>query len=391
MSDSYTELWDLDPETIYLNHGSFGPSPRAVCAAREEWSRRLERQPMRFFCQQMEEDLDQTATALAGFLHTKPERLALIDNATWAMNVAAESIDLKPGDEVLLTDHEYGAVRNIWQKKCQQAGARVVTVRLPFPLDEDGTVEAIAEAVSAETCVIVVSHVTSPTAAILPVQRICSMARQRGILSVVDGPHAVAMLDLFLDDIGCDFYCASCHKWLSAAFGSGFLWVHPRHHGRVRCPVISWGGSIAGRPSRWQDRINWVGTRDPAAMLSVSAAITFMERIGLATFRKHAHSLIRQARSDLLNLEGTGPLCTTGDEDFVCMCAVELPQPANWTSGYHGHPDPLQLELRDQHGIEIPVGAWNGHRFIRLSAHLYNTSQHMTQLLEALGQSQHLR
>ncbi|MCA9084750.1 MAG: aminotransferase class V-fold PLP-dependent enzyme [Planctomycetaceae bacterium] len=390
MPSPYAHYWDIDPATTYLNHGSFGPAPEPVRRAREAYSQQLQRQPMRFFCQEMEELLEQSAERLAAFLKTKAARLALTDNATFAMNVAAESIALAPSDEVLLTDHEYGAVRNIWNRRCRRSDAKMVTVSLPHPLDDDSIVTNIAQAITEKTRVLVISHVTSPTAAILPVQRVCEVARQRGVLTVIDGPHAIAMLDVSPDEIGCDFYCASCHKWLSAFFGSGFLWAHPRHHVAIQCPVGSWGGSIAGRPATWQDRLNWLGTRDPAALLSIPAAIDFISSIGLKTFRSHAHALTCSAWEQLLELDGVHPLCTTSTEHFVSMVAVELPTPSNWKPGYHGHPDPLQIELRDQHGIEIPVGSWNRRRFLRVSAHLYNDTEDIRKLVTALKESQHL-
>ena len=320
----YAHHWDLDPATTYLNHGSFGPSPKAVRAAREEWSTNLERQPMRFFCQQMEEELHNAAEHLAKFLHTKAARLALVDNATIAMNIVADSVDLQPGDEVLLTDHEYGAVRNIWNRKCLQAGAKIVIAQLPFPLDDEGTVATISDAISGDTKIIVFSHVTSPTAAILPVKAICQLAKQRGVLTAIDGPHAVAMLDIHLDDIGCNFYCASCHKWLCAPFGSGFLWVHPKHHGKVRCPITSWGGSIAGHEARWQDRTNWLGTRDPAPLLSIPTAIKFFADVGLATFRQNAHELICHARRELLTIDDIGPFCTSTEVEVYTAYELNL-------------------------------------------------------------------
>lgn len=388
---SYSHLWDIDPDTTYLNHGSFGPSPLEVRAVREEWTAKLERQPMRFFCQQMESLLEDAAEELANFLQTKPARFAFVDNATIAMNIVAASVDLNEGDEVLFTDHEYGAVRNIWQAKCRLTGAKIVTTTLPFPLNDDGTVAAIENAVTDRTKIIIVSHVTSPTAAILPVQRICQIAKQKGVLTAIDGPHALAMLDVHLDAIGADFYCASCHKWLCAPFGSGFLWAHPKHHANIKCPIISWGGSIAGHPATWQDRTNWLGTRDPAPLLSIPAAINFMKQHKLKTFRDHAHQLICHARRRLLEIEGIGPFCTATEDDIVSMVAAELPQPANWKPGYHGHPDPLQIELRDKHHIETPVASWNGHRFLRVSAHLYNSVEQIDRLVEAVSASKNLR
>ena len=382
--------WNIDPDVVYLNHGSFGPSPVVVQQAREEWSRQLERQPMRFFCQDMEELLDQTAHVLAGFLKTRADRIALVDNATVGMNIVAESIELAAGDEVLLTDHEYGAVRNIWNRRCQQAGARLQTAELPFPAGSQASaseiVVAIESRITPATRLLVVSHVTSATSCILPVKEICRMARQHNVSVCIDGPHAVAMLDLSLDDIGCDFYCASCHKWLCGPFGSGFLWVHPQFHSRIRCPMVSWGGSIAGRPASWKDRTNWLGTRDPAPLLGVSAALEFFSPARLRLFRQHAHQLISEFRNNLLRRPGVKSFCNPTDESFVSMCGFELPHPAGWRPGYHGHPDPLQEQLRDQYRIEIPVGSWSGHRFLRVSAHLYTKREHLQALSSALNE-----
>lgn len=390
MTLPFAQHWELDSDTTYLNHGSFGPSPICVRRAREDWSARLERQPMRFFLQDMERLLDETAVSLASFLHTKPDRLALIDNSSMAMNIAAASISLEPGDEVLFTDHEYGAVRRIWQQKCRDSEARLVTVPLPLPPSDDAVEAALESACTERTRVLVFSHVTSPTALILPARTICRFAKQRGILTVIDGPHAIAMLDLHLDDLGCDYYCGSCHKWLCAAFGSGFVWVHPRHHGGLKCPMISWGGSIAGRPAAWQDRVNWLGTRDPAALFTISRAITFLSDIGADVFRTHARELVSTARRRLLDLNGVCDLPAAGADNFVSMLAMELPQPAGWEPGYHGQCDPLQQELRERFQVEIPVFSWNGKRLLRLSAHLYNSVNDIDRLLTALSAAEHL-
>jgi isopenicillin-N epimerase len=406
-------LWQLDPDCTYLNHGSFGPSPIPVQQAREEWSRRVERQPMRFYCSEMEAELERTCEVLAEFLGTRRDRLALVENATVAMNIVAESISLKAGDEVLLTDHEYGAVRNIWQARCREAGAKVVTAALPFPpsggfedaarrsesessgnsagfIQENGIVAAIESAIRPSTRLIVISHVTSATACRLPVQAVCRMAARHKIPVCVDGPHAVAMLDLRLDELGCDYYCASGHKWLCAPFGSGFLWVHPRHHSAIQSPMISWGGSIAGRPASWKDSTNWMGTRDPAPLLAMSDAVHFFTPERLTEFRKYSHALVVEARQALLEIPGTGAFCTPEESDFVSMAAIELPQPNGWRPGYHGHPDPLQLALRDGHGIEVPVGSWNGHRFLRVSAHLYTRRSQILKLVDAVRASEDL-
>ena len=383
-SHSLGSFWKLDPDCTYLNHGSFGPSPLPVQQARARWSDRLERQPMRFFCQEMELELDRVAGVLARFLGTQGDRIALLDNATMAMNVVASSLTLHTGDEILLTDHEYGAVRNIWQAKCRDSGARIMTAILPFPPQDAGTVEAIEAAITKKTRLIVVSHVTSATACVLPIKAICQMASRHKIPVCVDGPHAIAMLDVNLNDLGCDFYCASCHKWLCAPFGSGFLWVHPKHMSSIKCPVVSWGGSIAGRDASWKDRTNWLGTRDPAPLLAIGDAIEFFDTARLSEFRSHAHSMVAYARQGLLTIPGSGTFCTPSATDFVSMVAVELPQTNGWKPGYHGHPDTMQLALRDQYGIELLMGSWNSRRFLRVSSHLYTTLSDIEKLVDSV-------
>jgi isopenicillin-N epimerase len=385
--------WELDPASVYLNHGSFGPSPRSVRQAREAWSRQLELQPMRHFCRELEVELDRASEVVAKLLRTQTDRLVLLDNATFAMNVVAGSTPLNPGDEVLLTDHEYGAVRNIWQARCRATGARTAAVTLPFPLDPAATVAAITAALKPETRLLVVSHVTSATACILPIRDICHAARQKGVPVCVDGPHALAMLDLNLDGLGCDYYCGSGHKWLCGPFGSGFLWVHPRRRDAIQTPIVSWGGSIAGKPASWKDSLQWLGTRDAAPLLALADAVRFFSPDVIAEYRSWSHTLIRAARERLLQIPGVSAFCTPAENDFVSMVAVELPQTAGWKPGYHGHPDSLQIQLRDQHGIEVLTGSWSGRRFLRLSAHLYNTSQQLelctTAVADILQQERH--
>lgn len=275
---SWRRLWSLDPDVTYLNHGSFGPSPRSVRAAQQAWIDRLERNPMDFFMRQFDRLLDEARGRLATFVGTKSAHLMFVDNATFGMNFVARTVPLAAGDEVLMTDHEYGAVVRIWRQRCQATGASLVIGRLPCPLDSaDQVVEALFAGANARTKLLVVSHVTSKTAVILPLSRICSRARELGIPVCVDGPHAPAMVPVEIDRLGCDFYAASCHKWLSAPFGSGFLYVHPRWQQTAQPAIVSWGRTLSGRSSGWMDDFIWSGTRDPSAFLTVPAAIEFLE------------------------------------------------------------------------------------------------------------------
>src|SRR5262245_34839753 len=231
--------WNFRPGTIYLNHGSFGPPPRTVRACRQRWQDAIDSQPMDFFVRQLEPALLSARERVSRFVGTTAGNLIFVENATVGMNIVADSFPLAAGDEVLLTDHEYGAVQRICRRACERAGAGVRIVELPLPFrSATEAADAIFAAANDRTRLIVVSHISSPTAVILPVAEICRRARERGIAVAIDGPHAVAQVPLNIHQLGCDFYAASCHKWLSAPFGSGFLYVAPKQQAPVRPPVL---------------------------------------------------------------------------------------------------------------------------------------------------------
>ena len=248
--------WSIADGVTYLNHGSFGPPPRIVQDVRNEWTRRLNSNPMDFYLRQFDKALQNAAHRLGQLVGASDRDLVFVDNATVAMNVVAQSLPLGPGDEVLLNDHEYGAVFRIWRVACQRTGAKVVSPTLGRSSQQgeiscrfenrSDVCQPILAAITPQTKLIVISHITSPTAIIFPVEEVCKAARQRGIPVCIDGPHAIAMHDVNLRALDCDFYCASLHKWLSAPFGSGFLYVHRNWHQKLTPHLTSWGRSLAG-------------------------------------------------------------------------------------------------------------------------------------------------
>ncbi len=380
--NEFRSQWDLAPAVTYLNHGSFGPSPRVVREARQRWSDELERNPMEFFVRRQEALLDEAARELGQFLNGRPENLAFVPNATVAMNIVAQNTPLAPGDEVLLNDHEYGAVIRIWGSHCQRAGAKTVLAKLPMgEATASDRVDAIFNRVTPRTKMIVISHVTSPTALILPVEEVCRRAKPLGIPVCIDGPHAIAMLPLALDQIGCDFYCASLHKWLAAPFGSGFLYSKPKHRSGLKPSIISWGRSLSGRESRWVDEFHWSGTSDPAAYLAVPEAIRFLQSVGLDRFRDQCHTLAQYAGQQLAQRCEAVPLAN--DSEFGTMLTLELPR-LKRVEQQPGTPHPLQLQLATEFGIEIPIVEWQDRMHIRVSCHLYNTPEQIDRLVEVL-------
>ncbi|WLD11037.1 aminotransferase class V-fold PLP-dependent enzyme [Planctellipticum variicoloris] len=383
------EAWTIPLDVTYLNHGSFGPAPRCVQEERERWSRRLEQQPMDFFLREMEPQLDEARAVLGQFVGGDRRDLVFVDNATIAMNVVAASTPLAAGDEVLLNDHEYGAVFNIWRKTCQGVGAKVVTAALTTPISSaEQLIEELFAKVTPQTRLIVVSHVTSPTAAIFPVAENCRRARSLGIPVCIDGPHAPAMVPIDLRAIGCDFYCASLHKWVSAPFGSGFLYVARKRQSQLRLPLVSWGRSLGGRDECWQDEFQWMGTRDPAAVLAVPAAIRFLQAAGLDRFRAYGHDLARYARGRLEAWSGCRGLVPDEPGWYGTMVTVPLRRSEPQRSKPNAF-DPLQRALWEQHRIEVPVMDWRNRRHLRVSCHLYNTRAEIDRLVTALESLEH--
>ena len=369
--------WQLRPGTIYLNHGSFGPPPQAVKAARAAWQQRLDEQPMDFFVREFEPAWHAARARLAEFIHCDPADLIFVENATAGMNVVASSCKLQPGDEVLLTDHEYGAVQRIWQRACAEAGAAPpVIARLPPQLgDSQEVVDTITRAITPRTRLLVVSHITSPTAVILPIRQIIQAAHRLGVAVCIDGPHAPLQADVNLRDLGADYYTASCHKWLCAPFGSGFLHVDKRHQSAVRAPLLSWGRIFPEDRAAWSDEFVWTGSRDNSPYLTIPAAIDFFAPLGQQEFAQITHELAQYARQQLVELTGLQPIVPDDPQWYGSMAHVPLPL---------GNRRGLQDALWREHGIEVPIVEWSGRRWIRVSCHLYNTREEVDTLVRAL-------
>jgi isopenicillin-N epimerase len=373
---NWSDRWEIPDGLTYLNHGSFGIGPTEVRRAHHRWLDRIQANPMQFFLRELEQQLDDATSTVAALVGAPPDDLVLVENATYAMNIVAASVRLAPGDEVLLTDHEYGAVLRLWERRCREAGATVRQASLPLPIaTSEEVVDAICSAVNDRTRLVVVSHVTSATAIVLPVEEICKAMRTRGVAVCIDGPHAVAMRPVDLAALDCDYYTASCHKWLSAPIGSGFLYVHPRAQRNIEPPVTSWGRLLPERPVRWRDEFIWLGTRDPSSLLTAADAVRFLQTVGLETFRRHTHALARYARCRITEWTAQAALVPDAIEWVGSMIALPLPP---------GEGAPLQAALRDRYRIEVPIVNWHDRRMVRVSCHLYTRPSDVDRLLTAL-------
>jgi isopenicillin-N epimerase len=372
----WAQHWNVRADSIYLNHGSFGLTPRPVQNCRDEWRRRMDEQPMDFFVRQLEPALDRARRQLAEFVGTRFENLVMVENATFGMNVVAQSFPLAAGDEVLLNDHEYGAVQQIWQRETARQGATARSFQLKLPIESrEEVVEQFVAQCSERTRLVIVSQITSPTALILPVAEICAALRSRGIAVCIDGPHAPAQIDVTIDQYDCDFYTASCHKWLCAPLGTGFLTVAPRWHGVMKPILQSWGRLLPAVPERWYEHFTWSGTRDNSGYLAIPTAIEFMQNVGLENFRQRTGWLAAYAESHLVELTGQTPLARRSDGFYGTMCHVPLPK-GDWSS--------LQNQLWQQYRIEVPIVHFDHRWFVRVSCHLYTATWQIERLLHAL-------
>jgi isopenicillin-N epimerase len=344
------ELFLLDPEVTFLNHGSFGACPRAVFERYQHWQRELEREPVDFIARRLGPLLAEARAALGDYVGARGDDLTFVQNATTGVNLAARALDLQADDEVLATNMEYGACRFTFQNMCTLVEA---------PVDE------LFDHVTEKTRAIFVSHITSETALLLPVEEIVSRARELGLATIVDGAHAVAQVDLDLDALGADFYAGNCHKWLCAAKGAGFLHVRSEWQERVGGAIVSWGYE---EPATFISRTERQGTRDSAAYLTVPDAIGFARA---HDDRARCVALAREARRDLCALLGTEPLAP--EEMVLQMASVRLPEPDH----------ELNQRLWEEHRIEIPVS--HDGTLLRISIAPYNDRADVDRLLSALA------
>ncbi len=376
-------LYLLDPDLVFLNHGSFGACPAEVLAVQQGWQREMERNPVAFLGRRSAGLLAQARARLAQELGADPAHLVFVPNATQGVNTVARSLPLQPGDEILSTDHEYGACDNTWDWVCARTGARRVAVPIPLPYRAEEFVERVWRAVTPRTRVLFLSHMTSTTALIFPIQELVRRARAAGIWSVIDGAHIPGHLPLDLDGLGADFYTGNCHKWMGAPKGAAFLHARPEQHELLHALTISWGYSpgVEGHTgldaylghSLLERRLQWQGTRDISAFLTVPAAIDFAARHDWARVRARCHTLAVQTLQRVCAHTGLAPLCR--DEDFGQMVAIPVP-PMN--------AEALKTRLFDDFRIEVPVTQHGPHSFVRASFQGYNSPADADALVAAL-------
>lgn len=373
------ELFLLDPGVVFLNHGSYGAVPKPVFEAYQDWQRRLERQPVLFLGRELPALMRESRLALGEYLHADADDLVYIPNATHGINIIARSLDLKPGDDILTTDHEYGACDYTWEFNCERAGAQYIRQPIPLPVQaKEEVVEQFWQGVTSRTKVVYLSQITSSTALRLPVEAICRRARELGILSVVDAAHSPGQIPVDLRALGADIVFGNCHKWMLAPKGSAFLYVRGEIQKLINPLVVSWGTHPTpdiATGSRFIDILQWTGTKDPTAALTVPTAIRFMHEHDWDDVRDHSHLLLRQAIERICDLTQMSPLYPLDSDLYSQMGIAPLPI---------SNLPVLKTRLYDEHRIEVPLIEWQDRHFIRISIQGYNTREDVDALLDAL-------
>ncbi len=379
--NAFKEFFLLDPAIVYLNHGSYGATPRPVFDIYQGWQRRLEHDPVNFINNELFPLLKDARVALGRYLKVGADDLVYVPNATFGLNVVAHSLPLNPGDEVLATNHEYGSINNVWTTICRKRGASYRKQAVSFPVTSDAAIiEEIWSGVTPRTKVLFLSHITSSTALRLPVEALCARARKAGIVTVIDGAHAPGQIALALDALGADFYVGNCHKWLCSPKGAAFLYTRRERQALIEPLVIGWGWGEERKPSTESDYIQglqWLGTNDLSAYLSVPAAIEFQAQHNWPEIRERCRRLLAKSLERASTLTGLAPLYPPQGRYYEQMAVFDLPRIQDLTA--------FIARLYQQHRIQIPSMEWNGRQFLRISVQAYNTPEDLDALFAALA------
>lgn len=386
----YASAWGLDPNVLYLNHGSFGACPRQILEYQTDLRSQLEREPVDFFIRQLPSRLASARSALGRFVAANPAGLAFVPNATTGVNAAVRAWDLQPGDDVLTTDHAYAACRKAIEFVASRRRSRVVVARVPFPLrSPEEVVEAVTAAVTPRTRLALLDHVTSPTGILLPIHELVATLRARGIETIVDGAHALGMVELDLDRLGAACYTANAHKWLCAPKGAAFLYVREDLRHRIHPLIVSHGYDTEKAGSRFREEWDWVGTVDPTPWLSIPECLEFLGSLvpgGWPGIMERNHALALRGRQIVLEALDVPPPCP--ETMLGAMAAIPLPAGQPGSPAARLDQDELASWTRER-GIESWFFPWPSTegKLVRLSAQLYNDEQQYRALATLLAEA----
>ena len=375
MNKTLGDMFLLDPEITFLNHGSFGACPKPVFKAYQDWQRKLESQPVQFMTNQVYSALEKSRVSMSQFVGCDEDELVFFQNPTTAVTNVIFNLNLNPGDEILMSNHEYGALVRGWKEWGKKTGVNIIQQEISTPVTtEEKFIEEFWKGLTPKTKVIFLSHITSATALVFPIEKIVNIAREKGILTIIDGAHVPAHIPLNIHELGCDFYTGACHKWLCGPKGSSFLFVKKDHQDWVKPVVVSWGpDGDDPTPSAFLQDFQWQGTRDMSAFLTMPTAIDFYKK-EIRPYQAACQKIIQDAYSELQSTLNSLPI-SPGGSWLGQMVAHPLPSQKK--------PD-LKEKLWKDHQIEIPIFEWEGQEFIRISIQVYNSKNDVNLLMSAL-------
>lgn len=367
----------LDPSVTYLNHGSFGACPKPIFSDYQQWQLELEQEPAQFITVNGPQYLAQSRKALGAYVGCDGDDLVFTPNPSYAFNIIAKSFDLKPGDEILTTDIEYGAMDRTWNYYCRKAGAKYVRQPISFPIvSKEQIIDDFWKGFSPKTKAIFISQITSSTALILPVKEICEMAKAKGLITIVDGAHVPGHIPLNLSELKADIYTGACHKWMLTPKGCSFLYVKKEFQDRFDPLVVSWGYEAAfPSHSKFLDYHEMQGTRDFSAFLTVPKAIAFLEMNNWTQVAADCRQLVLKNYERVCEVLGTQPICPVSEDFLGQMCSTPIRT---------DNPQALQRKLFETFRIEVPVMVHADRTFIRFSTQAYVMQEDIDKLIDAL-------
>lgn len=366
----------LDPEITYLNHGAFGACPKPIFEDYQKWQLELERQPTAFITKNLPVYLKTSKEALAKYIHCEADDFFFVPNPTFAINIVMRSLNLQPGDEILASNHEYGAMDRTWNYYCKQSGAKYVRQEISLPVvSKEQIIDQFWKGYNENTKVIFLNQISSVTSLIFPVREICEKAQQLGLVVIVDGAHVPGHIPLDISEIDADYYTGTLHKWMLAPKGSSFLWVKKEFQERLDPLVVSWGYESDFPKNQFLDYHEFIGTRDMAAFLTAPACIKFLEANNWEAKSRECKTLILENYKRFCDLLGTSPICPVTSEFLGQMCSIPVKT---------DKPFELKETLIEKYKIEIPVMRINGNSYIRISLNGYNPELDLERLYTVL-------
>jgi len=367
----------LRKDITFLNFGSFGACPKPIFEDYQHWQRILEMEPVQFITVDGYDYIKKSREALAKYLNCNVKNLVFVSNPTFAINILAKSIQLNPGDEILSTNLEYGAMDRTWEYYCEKSNAKYVKQEISLPLTNKETfISEFFQGFTEKTKVVFISQITSSTALILPVKEICEEAKKRGVITIVDGAHVPGHIDLDLQELEADFYTGACHKWMMAPKGCSFLFAKEEFHSLLDPLIISWGyKSFTPSDSLFFDYHQFNGTRDFSAFLTIPACIDFMDKYDWKTVSDSCKDLLIAQAPRFFELLGSKPLAPLSKEFFGQICSIPISTP---------EPEKLQRLLFEKYKIEIPVMRHGNDIYIRFSIQVFNSKKDLDNLFDAL-------